>query len=289
MTGGINRRTLLRGIGMSALAVPAVGLVSACGGSSDPAATLKKGRQQGVLKVGIANEPPYTKVLADGTVTGVEPDVLRAVLKKIGIPKIEGVITPYDQMIPGLQAGRWDVVAAGLFMKKSRCSQVLYSEPTIVSTESFGVRKGNPKKLSTVKSAKDSGAKIAALAGGFESGALKAANFPAAQIIMVRDSRSGIEAVKSGRADGFFLPTLSLNDLVKSEPTIQVTSAIADVPKTGAGDAFRKSDKELHDTYNKALDAMKKTPEFGEILKKWGFNAKDVEGVTTAQLCQTEG
>ncbi|SFA91486.1 polar amino acid transport system substrate-binding protein [Amycolatopsis marina] len=288
-TDGWTRRDFFRrAAAAGAVAIGGPTLLSACGGEEGD--TLATGREQGFLQVGVANEPPYTEITASGEVTGVEPDVLRAVLKRLGIPEIEGVITPYDQMIPGLKAGRWDVVAAGLFMKQSRCAEVLYSEPDIVSTESFGVPAGNPKNITTVKSVLENpDVKVAVLSGGFEEGILKGANVPEGQRVTVRDGRSGIEAVKAGRADAFFLPTLSLNELVENDPSIEVTQAVEDAPKTGAGAAFRKADTTLHEEYNKELAALKATPEFGEILTKWGFNPADVEGVTTEELCQNPG
>lgn len=282
---------------MGAVALGGPVLLSACGdgqgrgsGEGDGQDTLAKGREDGRLRVGIANEPPYTKITPDGTVTGVEPDILQAVLKKLDIGEVEGITTPYDQMIPGLQANRWDVVAAGLFMKQSRCKEVLYSEPTIVSTEAFGVKKGNPKKITTVASVKkNKDLKIAALGGAFEEGILKEADVPESQIVAVKENRAGIEAVKAGRADAFFLPTLSLDDLVKGDSSMEVTPVVKDAPVTGAGHAFRKNDTTLHEEYNKALAEMKKSDEYAKILDKWGFKAEDVEGVTAEELCKTEG
>ena len=106
------------------------GGASASGGAAN---TLELGKKQGYLRVGIANEPPYTQVGADGSVSGAEPDILHAVLKTMGVSEIQGIVTPYPAMIPGLIANRWDVIAAGLFMKQSRCAAVAYSEPVIVS------------------------------------------------------------------------------------------------------------------------------------------------------------
>jgi polar amino acid transport system substrate-binding protein len=275
-------------------AVVAIGgpvLLSACGdGGGRGGNTLEQAREQGYLRVGVANEPPYTEVTAEGELTGVEPDVLRAVLKRIGIEDIQGIVTPYDQMIPGLQANRWDVVAAGLFMKASRCGEVLYSEPTIVSTESFGVPAGNPKNITTVESVKSNpDVTVATLGGAFEEGILQDAQVPAEKIMQVRDARSGVEAVKAGRADAFFLPTLSLKELLENDPSMEITDPVEDAPITGAGHAFRKNDTELHAEYNKALAEMKASDEYADILAKWGFDAADVEGVTTEQLCQTPG
>lgn len=252
--------------------------------------TLERALENGYLRVAIANEPPYTQVNADGTVTGAEPDILRAVLKTMGVDDIEGVTTPYESMIPGLDANRWDVVAAGLFMKQSRCDAVAYSEPVIVSTESFGVPAGNPKNITTVQDVLDNpDLKIAVLTGGFEEGILKTANVPEGQQVLVKDARSGMEAVDAKRADAFLLPTLSLKDLVEDGGSVEVTEPISDAPRTGSGAAFRKGDTELLEAYNKALAEFKQTDEFREILDGWGFDPDAVEGVTAAELCKNEG
>lgn len=288
---------MLRTIGVAAASLLLVGTMAACtattpggGPSSGESDTLDRGIADGYLRVGIANEPPYTEVNADGSVHGAEPDVLRAVLKTMGVEEIQGIVTPYDAMIPGLNADRWDVVAAGLFMKQSRCEAVAYSEPVIVSTESFGVLPGNPKNIKTIADVlANPDLKIVVLSGAFEEGILKAAGVPSEQQVLVKDSRSGMEAVTANRADAFLLPTLSLRSLIEQDPSIEVTDPIEDAPRTGSGAAFRKSDTKLLAAYNEALAAFKKTPEFAEILTKWGFDPTVVEGVTAEELCKTEG
>lgn len=297
MTGNISRRNVLRGAGVAVLGATVVGWATGCssvpvGGSASGTASdlLSTARSQGYLRVGIANEPPYTQVSADGNVTGCEPDVLRAVCKRLGIEDVQGIITPYESMIPGLNANRWDVIAAGLFMKESRCGQVLYSEPVIVSTESFATPKGNPKGILTVADVlADASLRIAVLPGGFEEGVLKSANVPASQQVKVTDGRSGLEALKAKRADAFMLPTLSLQALAKEDTSFDITEPIEDAPRTGSGAAFRQSDTGFHEAYNTELDAFKKTPEFAEILTKWGFDPMVVEGVTAEELCKTAG
>ncbi|MFI0470212.1 ectoine/hydroxyectoine ABC transporter substrate-binding protein EhuB [Saccharopolyspora sp. 5N102] len=288
----ISRRQLFRGGAAAALALPVAGLLAGCSftqpGTGQPGSTLDQIKARGSARIAIANEPPYTQIKPDGTVTGAEPDVVAAVLKRMGIPSIEGVVTPYESMIPGLNANRWDIIAAGLFMKQSRCGQILYSEPEIVSTESFAVPAGNPKNLTSVASVKaDPAVKVAVLPGGFEDGALKTQNVPAAQIVNIPDGRSGIEAVLAGRADAFFLPTLSLNSL--KTDGIDITPAIKDVQQTGSGAGFRKTDQDLVNAYDEQLRALKASPEFDEILSRWGFSADAARGVTRDQLCAVAG
>lgn len=179
------------------VALPAALLLAACGagdgGGNGGAAqaggdTLERMREQGYARLAIANEPPYTKVETDGTVAGAEPEIAAAVLEMLGIPEVQGVVTPYASMIPGLQADRWDMITAGLFMKQSRCKEVAYTEPVIVSTESFLVKKGNPEGVQTVADAEQAGLDVAVLPGAFEEGILKAADFPPAQIVAVPDA-----------------------------------------------------------------------------------------------------
>lgn len=281
-----------------AAALAAVLLVAACGGgdngggaNADAAEaggdTLERMRTQGYARLAIANEPPYTKVETDGTIAGAEPEIAAAVLERLGIPEVQGVVTPYASMIPGLQADRWDMITAGLFMKESRCKEVAYTEPVIVSTESFLVEEGNPQDLRTVADAKQEGLDVAVLPGAFEEGILKAADFPSGQIVHVPDARSGVDALKAGRADAFLLPTLSLAE-IKPEG-FDITPPIPDAPRTGSGAAFRKSDVALRDAYNEELAAFKETPEFEAILTKWGFSAEAVEGTTAEELCQNPG
>ena len=85
----------------------------------------------GVVKVGMANQPPYSGLSPDGSVTGVAPKVVEAVMKRLGVPKVEGFLAPYGQLIPGLNAGRWDIIGASLRITSKRCAQVLYSDPYV--------------------------------------------------------------------------------------------------------------------------------------------------------------
>jgi polar amino acid transport system substrate-binding protein len=295
MSNDLSRRSLLRGIGLAAFAVPAASFVTGCstvepgGGASKAGDLLETAREQGYLRVAIGNEPPYTKMEGD-TVTGAEPDVLRAVAKRLGIDDIRGVTTAYESMIPGLQAGRWDVIAAGLFMKQSRCAEVAYTQPVIVSTESFAVPPGNPKGIETIQDILDNPElKVGVLPGAFEEGILKSAGVPKNQWVSVPDGRGGVSAVKAKRADAFLLPTLSLEALAEGDSGFEITGVVEDAPKTGSGAAFKKGSTTMVEEYNKELEEFKKTDEFAEIMTKWGFDPEAAQGVTTEELCENEG
>lgn len=290
------RRSLAAGAALLCFAGLLAGCSTGASTTADPTSsaatgfTLEKAKEQGYISIAVGNEPPYTKIETDGSVTGAEPDVLRAVAKELGIAEVKGVVSTYDGMIPGLAAGRWDAIAAGLFMKQSRCSQVIYTSPVIVSTESFAVPAGNPKSIKTIADiVTNTDLKIAVLNGGFEEGILKTAGFPNDRKVAVKDNQSGVEALASNRVDAFLLPTLSLKDLQKTNGGFDVTDPIPDAPKTGSGAAFALTSADFAKAYNDKLEEFKKTDEFAAILTKWGFDPEAAQGVTVDELCQTEG
>ena len=168
-----SRRDLLRYSAVGLAAVGGGSLLGACSttdpGNPQAAAGITARVENGEpIRIAIGNEPPYTKLLPSGEVTGAAPDVARAVLERLGAQEVEGITTPYDTMIPGLDADRWDMIAAGLFMNQSRCAEVLYTSPDIVSTESLALPAGNPKNIQDVADLKSMDVKVAVLAASFE-------------------------------------------------------------------------------------------------------------------------
>ncbi|NJC63049.1 ectoine/hydroxyectoine ABC transporter substrate-binding protein EhuB [Planosporangium flavigriseum] len=273
----------------SAAACASSGTAPGAGSADKGPKSIDTYRKEGI-KVAVADAPPYSQILADGKVTGASPEILRAVLKRLGIEIKDGVVTTYDAMIPGLAAQRWDVVAAGMVIKESRCKQVLFSEPDIVSTMAFGVPAGNPRNIKSIADGvANKDLKIAVLPGTFEEGVLKKAGVTAGQLVTVNDPRSGLEAVKAKRADAYFYTTLSLRQLVKDDKSFDVTEPPKDSPVTGAGVAFRTTDTELLKAYNEELNKFKATTEYVELMKKFGFDPEAVKGVTTAEMCKTAG
>jgi polar amino acid transport system substrate-binding protein len=259
--------------------------------SSTPAKAdeaLDKLKAQGFARIAIANEPPFTAVKADGTVSGAAPDVARAVFKKLGVNDVVASISEYGAMIPGLQAGRHDVVTAGLFMKPERCGAVAYSEPILCDAEAFLVKKGNPKGFKSYADiAKDTKATIGAPGGGTEERLALEAGVPRDRVIVVPDGQSGLKMLQDGRIDTYSLPVLSINDLVKkaNDPNLEVIAPVQGAPVYCDGAAFRKDDTALRDEFDKVLAEMKKSGEFAKIIEPYGFSAQAAMSTTREKLC----
>jgi polar amino acid transport system substrate-binding protein len=260
-------------------------------GAAGPASaqdTLNALKEQGFVRIGIANEPPYTAVKPDGTVTGAAPEVARAVFKKLGIPDVVASISEYGAMIPGLQAKRFDAVTAGLFMKPERCRAVAYSEPILCDAEAMAVKKGNPLNLASYEDvAKNPKARIGAPGGGTEERLALQAGVPRDRVIVVPDGQSGIKMLQDGRIDAYSLPVLSINDLLKkaNDPGIETIAPVRGAPVYCDGAAFRKNDTALRDAFDKVLAEMKQSGEFAKIIEPYGFSAKAAMSTNRDKLC----
>ena len=104
---------------------------------------------------------------------------------------------------------------------------------------------------------------------------------------MVPDGQSGVTMVESGRIDAYAMPVLSLVDMVKKAGAkdVEIYSPTKNTPIACAGAAFRKSDADLRDAYDKVLQQMKDSGEFTKILEPFGFSAKAAMQTTREKLC----
>ena len=272
--------------GLAGLSLAALFAASTAGSADDD--KLEQLKAQGFARVAIANEPPYTAVAADGKVSGAAPDVAREIFKRLGVPEIVASISEYGAMIPGLQAGRHDVVTAGLFMKPERCAAVAYSEPILCDAEALLVKKGNPKGFQSYADiAKDATATVGAPGGGTEEKLALDAGVPRDRVIVVPDGQSGLKMVQDGRIDAYSLPVLSINDLMKkaNDPDLEVVAPVVGAPVYCDGAAFKKGDEALRDAYDVELAKMKESGEFAKIIEPYGFSAAAAISTTREKQC----
>src|SRR5215470_1599494 len=255
--------------------------------------TLEKARREGYIRVGFANEAPYGYATPDGKLIGESPEVVKAVLAKIGIPQVDGVLTEFGSLIPGLEAGRFDIIAAGMFITPKRCAQVQFSEPTYGIGQAFLVPKGNPKSIkdySTIAGNKD--LKLAVMAGAVEGGYAKDAGIGMAQLVILPDQSSLVKAVQAGRADAAALTALSIADMASKNDGVESTPPFGTVAGKSVvghgGIAFRKEDKDLYEAFNAELKKFINSDEHLKLVTPFGFGKGFLPTKTTAQLCAGE-
>jgi polar amino acid transport system substrate-binding protein len=256
---------------------------------------LKRAIADGVLRIGYANEAPFAYLdPATGAVTGEAVEIARAVTAKLGIKRLDGVLTEFGALIPGLQAGRFDVIAAGMYITAPRATQVAFTDPTYVVREGFMVTKGNPLQLhSYADVVANPKARLGVVAGAVEHGYAKTLGVPADQLIVFPDNASGIAGLGSDRADALALTSLTIRDLLErgAKETLERAEPFTDPvidgrPARGYGAfAVRPDDVVLRDAFNAELRRFLGTPEHAALVARFGFGPEHhAKGATVEQV-----
>lgn len=289
---GISRRDFLKRSGLLVAVVSAGPIVAACQPGAERAATLERAREQGFIRVGFANEAPYGFADASGNLTGEAPEVAREVMSRLGVPELDGVLTTFGSLIPGLQAGRFDLIAAGMFITPERCQQILFSDPDYCVEQAFLVEQGNPFGIQRYEDiAADPDIELGVLTGAVELGQAQDSGVPDGQINRFDSPADLLEALRGGRIDAVALTTISVNNLAQTADFagVEVTEGFAYGGELGCGGyGFRPEDQEFRDEFNAVLNEMKNAGEIRPVVEEFGF-ADAVEaavGVTAEELCE---
>ena len=288
-----NRRSFIRGSGL-VLSAAALGGLAACSrtssGGDDEGDLLSRLQDAGKITVGFAGEAPYS-FDEGGEVTGATVALHREIFGELGIDTVEGKLTDWGSLIPGLNGRQFDAVSAGMSILPDRCAQAAFSEPEFQYTTALMVPVGNPEGLETMDSFVDSGLTVATMAGAVESDYVAALELDAIEVGCPQD---GVDALKSGNADAFALTAISLNYLADNtvddvEVTESFVQEIDGVKQVGAGGTvFRQDDTSLLDAYNEKLAEIIADPErYLSIVGEFGFGEQELppEEMTAEILC----
>ncbi|MEF8833641.1 MAG: ectoine/hydroxyectoine ABC transporter substrate-binding protein EhuB [Halofilum sp. (in: g-proteobacteria)] len=259
--------------------------------------TLERIAEENAIRVAVANEQPYGYIDDEGNLTGEAPTIAREILRRID-PEIrmEGESVDWGDLIPTLQDGEVDVIAAGMFITPQRCREVAFTDPTYVVGESFLVEADNPEDLSDYHSVSENpDAKVALVAGTVEYNFAMDAGIPADRAILYRDFTRAVNALEAGEVDAVGLTSLTARSLARRvgdgrfEATPQFYPVIDGEEQKGYGAfAFRKGDEAMVEAFNRELDDFIGTEEHWAMVEEFGF-APDMEPeVTAEELCSGE-
>lgn len=254
--------------------------------------SLDHARSSNLIHIGYAVEAPYAFPSSGGQITGESAELAKLVVARLGIRNIAWRQTEFDSLIPELENGRIDVIAAGMFITRDRARRVAFSEPTFHVQPGLLVPKGNPKKLTSYRQAASlSDSRIAVLSGAVEAKELERLGMPESRLLFVPDALVGRVAVESRLADGLALssPTvrwMALRDQLGKTEMVETP----DDPGTNGEEhlgfgafAFRKSDAQLLTAWNAVLKNLIGSPEHLALIQEFGLTSKELPGNTTTR------
>lgn len=272
--------------------------LTAMAAGSTLAASLQEIKDSGTIRIAIANEIPYGFTDMSGEAKGAGPDVASYIVDKLGIKNIKWVTTNFSSLIPGLQANQFDMVAAEMAINPERCQKVIYSEPNSSYGEGLMVADGNPKDVHAYSDFKKDGLKVAIMAGADQLDMMQKLGVPEGNMVTIASNADAISTVTTGRADAYAATGLTAAELAKkSDGKAQIVQDFKDPVIDGnevrswGGFVFAKDNTELRDAVNKVLADYKKTDEWKQALKSYGFTDHDLDASnekTTEELCSAK-
>ena len=265
--------------------------------SGDSSNHLEELQDKGSVTIGFADEKPYAYE-EDGELKGVAVDIATEVLNELGIDEIDGQLAEFGQLIPGLQADKFDIITASMAINGDRCENVAFGEPEVKYGEGLVVQKGNPKNLKSYADIADnSDVNVSIMAGATEIEFVKDEGVDEGQIQEAPDIPATFSAIEAGRADATTGTEATINMAFESADSENLELVedfeqpdIEGVPSYGAA-AFKLDDDEFREAYNEKLAELMETDRYDEILEDNYFTAESnsvEDDITTEKVCSGE-
>lgn len=241
----------------SSLFVSLIVSIFALNVSADPLTDrLDSGKK---LRLGYAVSVPWAFTTEDGKPTGFVNDLTLLALAQMGIPAedVEGHVVEWAGLIPGIQARRYDLITGGMYILKSRCENINFSNPIGIFGDAFMVPVGNPKGINNYQDVIRTGATLATGAGFNTVEAAKREGVPDSQMLLVAGEMEVLAALMAGRADAGIMTHAGATAQVEKAGggKYEVTDP-KDLPiwtQNHVGIGFRKADTDFLERFNTAL------------------------------------
>lgn len=238
------------------------------------------------MKVTIAyiEEPPFGWTEAHHTVTGADIELADVVLRAIGVTRIEHCLTTFSELIPGVEAGRWDMNVP-LFVTPERANLVAFSVPVWAIGDGFLVRAGNPKALDSYASlAGRDDARLGIIAGQVQHDSAKASGVSERQITLFEHQADAVEAVRSGAIDAY-VSTAAGNRILADRVGRSMLEAVAHKPEPDGKPqtlpfgafSFSKRNGSLLRAVNAQLRSYLGSPDHRACIAKFGLTHREID------------
>lgn len=228
-------------------------------------------KKRGTLRVGM--EPgflPFEMQTPQGEWVGFDVEMIKAFAAKLGV-KPEFIATKWDGIIPGLMAGKYDVITSGMTITPERAKAVLFSDPYYVAGLRVLLSKQAAETVKNLESLDQSQHTILVKLG--TTGDIFATKtFKKAQIRRLDNEADAAQAVALGRGSAFvydrpYLEIFESTQKAKEKDKIRVVLMEGQVSSEDFGLAAKKSDQELVAAFNAFLKEWKAQGAYDKVYK----------------------
>ena len=242
------------------------------------------------IRLGFATAIPWAYPGENGEPLGFVNALTLVVLEEMGITEYETSVNEWAGLIPGLQADRYDIITGGMYILKSRCQNINFTDPIGFFGDAFLVPAGNPKDIHTYQDIIRTGARLVTGAGFNTVEAAKKEGVPEDQMMLVAGEVEILAAMKAGRADAAVQTYFGAKEHVdKSDGQFEVTDP-GRLPKwtqNWVGIGMRKSDTDFLAAFNEAMAKVIGGEKWMAAVSPYGYSELQLPGpdASTAYAC----
>jgi polar amino acid transport system substrate-binding protein len=240
---------------------------------------LAKIKQKG--EIVIATEARYApfEMLQDGKIIGYSKDILDEIMKDLPGVTLKQLDVPFQGILPGLTAGRFDFVATSLTITDARARNYAFTLPISTASVTVLKRKGDQR----IKSAEDmagmivgsqSGAPQVAVLREFEKSVLIPKGKSVKEIKEFMDYNEAYAALAARRVDAVVQALPNLAPLIKERPDVFEIVQPAFGPATYYAWAGRKDtdSASLVAFFSDSIAKLNRSGKLTQLQQKWfGF------------------
>lgn len=271
----MNKRVFLK-------SVVAAALVLATCGASHAADVLAAVKKAGVLKVGTETAFAPFDFIDNGKHVGLNVDLFAEIGKELGV-KIQWVALPWEGVLPGLEAGKFDMVAGPATITKARMERYRFTPPIADATDAL-LKAAGDKTI--MKPADIAGKTVGAGTASAQLSQLQDYVKTLPKKVEIREYPGNNEAYADLAAGRIVAVANSLPNIAYVAKKRPDTFAVVQPPfgpKTYFGYIGRKDadHKTLMDAVQKAILKIKADGRLAKLQKKWFGTTFDTPDAVT--------
>ena len=235
--------------------------LTACGGSGKTLADVQKA---GKLTIATSPDfPPFESLGENGEVFGIEIDILNLICAELGV-ELEINQMDFESVLPGVQAGKYDVGVSGISVTPDREENTLFTAPYCLAAQAIVVLKDSDITCKADLEGKTISVQTATTAEEFCMGAGYTVNAYTA-------NADAQEALISGKVDAWVIDDLTAAEMVKlynaehGETLVVLDEAMTTEPYAFA---FKLGNDDLVNAINEIINKLIADGTVAEIFAK---------------------
>ena len=206
--------------------------------------------------------PPY-EYYDNGQLVGIDIEVAGAIAEKLGMT-LETTDIAFESIIPGVQAGKYDIGMAGVTVSEDRLQQVNFSDSYATGVQVVIVKEGGK-----VQSLDDMADAIIGTQSGTTGFIYASSDFGDDHVKSFTKTTDAVEALKNGQVDCVLLDNAPAEALVEANPDAGLSILETAYTVEDYAIAINKENTDLQAKINAALAELVADGTLQSIIDKY--------------------